>query len=133
GLIERLSSLPELERAHRVHDLRTGARFLAAHQNAVRSTGVRIEGRRIGERRLVGLVEVVLVLEVDAAGRPKAHVEWDATGSDVREGAFKDDPAILVGVETEVDQGANVAPRLRRSHDQRVMNPGSVSLDRQWV
>src|SRR5439155_25555991 len=76
-----------------------------------------------GLRRLGARVLALGVLRAgQAVGLAEAHVERAAVRRLVRDRAFENQVAVLVLVEAELDEGADIAPALRRAVDDGVLD-----------
>src|SRR5438034_8795762 len=84
--------------------------------------------RRLGARVLA----LGMLRPGQAVGLAEAHVERAAVRRLVRDRAFQDEVAVLLLVEAELDEGADIAPALRRAVDDGVLDRGAerVALDR---
>ena len=119
GEAQRLARLPDLQRSRDVEDPWAGAVGVAAIEDALPAAGDRIGLRRVVEREIVGLIEVIDLVAPGASRMAEAHVERHQAAADMRQRTFEHLAAALVGVEAQMQVRADEAPALRGAHDDR--------------
>ena len=110
GQAERLAAFPHLERRRDMEDARAGIGRRASVEHALRAPGQRIALTRIGERKIIGRIEMVGLLAPCAHRLPEADIERHQPAADMRIGAVEGSSAALVGIEAEREKLRTIRP-----------------------
>src|SRR5439155_24366614 len=106
-----------------VADLRAAAASAAAIELACRHAREPVVGDAPGLRRFrTGVLALRVLRPREAIGLAEAHVEGAAVGGLVGDGAFQDEIAVLILVESQLDEGTDPASALGRAIDDGVLD-----------
>src|SRR5262245_26528847 len=97
------------------------ARSRTTVENSLLTLRQRIGLLRVGERKVIARIKVVYLIAPGVARLGEANVQGDQATTDVWIGPLEGHAALLVGIEAEMNEGANKAPALRCAHDQRLV------------
>ena len=89
GQAQRLAAFPHFERGRDMEDARAGIGRRASVEHALRAAGQRIALARIGERKIIGRIEMVGLLAPGAHRLPEADIERHQAPADMRVGAVE--------------------------------------------
>ncbi len=93
GQPERLAPFPHFERSCDMKQPRTGVRGVAPVEQALGSLSQRIGLTRIGEREIVGRIEMIGLLAPGAHGLAEANVQRHQAAADMRKCAIESEKA----------------------------------------